>query len=70
MVAEIQNAEVALLKIHEVMARVGLSRSVIYVKLRAGKFPAPVYPAKKAPRWRTDAITTWIEGLPEDRAAA
>ena len=70
MVAKDGTAEISLLKIHEVMARVGLSRSVIYLKVSAGKFPRPVYPAKKAPRWRSDVISAWIEGLPEDRAAA
>ena len=62
--------EISLLKIHEVLARVGLSRSVVYLKMSAGKFPKPVYPAKKAPRWRSDVIAAWIESLPEDRAAA
>ena len=70
MVAENQIAEVALLKIHEVTARVGLSRSVIYSKMSLGKFPPPVYPARRAPRWRSDVISAWIDALPLDRAAA
>ena len=65
-----KNPTVRLLKIDEVMVRVGLSRSVVYAKMRKGSFPLPVYAAWKAPRWRSDVIARWIDGLPVDRAAA
>ena len=72
MVAENQTAEIeiCLLRINEVTARVGLSRSVVNSKMSLGKFPAPVYPARRAPRWRSDVISAWIDSLPTNRAAA
>ena len=37
--------DVILLKVREVMARVGLSRPSIYARMAAGAFPKPIYPA-------------------------
>ena len=68
MPAEKQN--VCLLRLPEVMARVRLSRSTIYERMAKGQFPRPVYASAKAPRWRSDTIGKWIDGLSEDRAAA
>ena len=61
--------DVILLKVREVMARVGLSRPSIYARMAAGAFPRPIYPAPRAPRWRSDEIAEWIERLSADRAA-
>ena len=65
-----KSSDVVLLRISDVLGRVGLSRSKIYDAMGAGKFPRPVYPAKKAPRWRSDDISAWIEKLPTERSRA
>ena len=62
--------QICLLRLSEVMVRVRLSRSVVYAKMAAGTFPRPVYASRKAPRWRSDTISAWIDGLSEDRAVA
>lgn len=64
-----KSPEITLFKIAEVMRRVGLSRPSIYARMSAGAFPRPVYPAKRAPRWRSDEIATYIEQLTAERAA-
>ena len=62
-------SEIVLLKVSDVMLRVGLSRPSIYARMAAGQFPRPVYPAPRAPRWRSDEVREWIERLSEERAA-
>lgn len=64
-----QDNDFRLLRLKDVMRLVGLSRSTIYVRLAAGKFPAPVYPAPNLPRWRSDTLQEWIDGLSERQAA-
>lgn len=43
----------------------GLSRSSIYQKMQDGTFPKPVQIGKRAVAWRADAITEWMEALPQ-----
>ena len=64
------NSEVSLLRIRDVIARVGLARATIYERIARGQFPAAVYPTPGAPRWRSDAIANWIESLSESRDRA
>ncbi len=61
--------ELILLSVREVCRRVGLSRPSIYTRMAAGRFPRPIYPAPRAPRWRSDEIAEWIERLSAERAA-
>ena len=44
----------------EVERMVGLSRSTIYDKMRAGTFPLPLKIGAKAVRWRTSEIEEWV----------
>ena len=62
-------AEVILLNISAVRARVGVSRTTIYKMLAKGTFPKPAYPAPHMPRWRSDEIEAYIERLSAARAA-
>ena len=61
-----------LLRITDVMAITGLSRSVIYQKAKQGTFPTPRQLGPRAVAWRSDEIDAWLESLPEagDRAHA
>ena len=63
--------EVLLLNVPEVCRRIGLSRPSIYRLLETDPtFPKPTYPARRAPRWRSDEIAAWIERLSDKRPAA
>ena len=61
---------IELLRIADVMTRVGLARSTIYELMAAGEFPRPCYPSPGAPRWRSDEIAAWIDELSAKRPAA
>ena len=64
------HAEVTLLHVAEVCRRVGLSRPMVYRKMKDGAFPRPTYPAPRAPRWRSDEVAAWIERISAERASA
>lgn len=49
-----------LLRLPEVRARTGLSRSSIYAFIARGDFPAPVSLGARAVAWPSDAISAWI----------
>lgn len=50
----------ALLRFHEVKARVGLSKTTIYRLIHSGHFPAPRAITERAVGWRQSAIDDWI----------
>jgi len=58
-----KNTHDYLLKRKEVEELVKLSRSEIYKKMNAGKFPRPVRIAPKAVRWRDSDIQQWIKEI-------
>ena len=58
-----------LLSIYQVMAKVGLSRVTVYRRVKLGKFPKPIYPVPRVPRWRSDTLQEWIDNLPTESAA-
>ena len=52
---------------------VGLSRPAFYAAVRAGRLPAPVYPAPRAPRWFAAELLAALEktrALPREQVAA
>ena len=61
--------EMRLLRIRDVMQKVGLSRPSVYKRMAIGNFPKPIYPAPRAPRWRSDEVDEWIAELSAARAA-
>ena len=54
--------------IKQVCARVGMARHTVLKLIREGRFPRPLYPAPRMPRWRTDEIDEWLERLSTERA--
>lgn len=60
----------SLLRLPDVIARVGLARSTIYDMIAKGGFPAPVKLGGRAVAWRASAIAAWIESLSAARANA
>jgi prophage regulatory protein len=49
-----------LIRLAEVIARTGRSRSSIYSDVRAGLFPPPVGIGARSVAWRASAIDAWI----------
>jgi prophage regulatory protein len=53
------------------MARTGLSRSTIYVRLEQGRFPRPVSLGGRAVGWIESEVDEWIgERIAESRSGA
>lgn len=55
------NHAYALLRLPQVMARTGLSRSEIYRRIAAETFPAPVKLGERASAWPEHEVTAWCE---------
>ncbi len=49
-----------LLRLPEVKARTGLSRSTIYLRIASGNFPSPIKLGERASAWDSQEIDTWI----------
>ena len=59
---------VRFLRLPEVLARTGLSRSTIYVRLDQGRFPRPVSLGGRAVGWIESEVDEWIrERIDESR---
>lgn len=50
-----------ILRLPEVLATVGTSRSFVYDQIRTGKFPKPIKLGSRASGWRLSDIEAWIE---------
>jgi prophage regulatory protein len=66
MKSEDMQARTAFVRLNEVKARTGLSRSTLYAYVRNGRFPAPVAISKRCVGWVEGEIDRWIA----DRIAA
>ena len=51
---------IRILRLPDVLARTGLSRSTIYVRLAEGSFPKPVQLGGRAVGWIESDVDTWI----------
>ena len=52
--------QVRFLRLPEVLARTGLSRSTIYVRLDQGRFPRPVSLGARAVGWIESEVAEWM----------
>ncbi|MGY8813043.1 MAG: helix-turn-helix transcriptional regulator [Pseudomonadales bacterium] len=57
----VQSISPALLRLPNVCALVGLSKSQIYRLIRAGEFPTPVRIGANSVAWSADRVNTWIQ---------
>jgi prophage regulatory protein len=48
------------LRLPEVIARTGLSRSTIYVRIEQGRFPRPVSLGARAVGWIEEEVDDWM----------
>ena len=55
-----KQGQVRFLRLPEVLARTGLSRSTIYVRLEQGRFPRPVSLGGRAVGWIEAEVDEWI----------
>ncbi len=55
-----------LLRRAEVLARVGMAKSTLYLSISAGKFPKPVHLGSSV-RWVESEIDSWIQDQMEQR---
>ncbi|MFQ5510058.1 MAG: helix-turn-helix transcriptional regulator [Leptospirillia bacterium] len=53
-----------IIRLREVSARVGLSRSTIYEKISVGDFPAPVSLGGRRVGWWEAEVDEWITSRP------
>ena len=68
---ETRRGQVRFLRLPEVLARTGLSRSTIYVRLDQGRFPRPVSLGARAVGWIEAEVDEWIrERIDESRSDA
>lgn len=51
----------SLLRISEVTARTGLSRSTIYLRMSQGQFPKSVSLGGRLVAWSSEDIDNWVE---------
>lgn len=58
-----------LLRRAEVLARVGMAKSTLYLRISAGKFPKPVHLGSSV-RWVESEIDSWIQDQMEQRDQA
>lgn len=58
-----------ILRLPEVKARVGLSRSAIYRLLSLGDFPRPVQLGARSVGWIEDEVEQWLESRAAARSA-
>lgn len=64
----------AIIRLPEVKARTGLSRSTIYLRISRGEFPSPVSLGGRAVGWIETEVQAWIQeqidatraGMPRD----
>ena len=65
------NPPTRFVRLPEVVARTGLSRSTIYVRLAEGCFPQPVPLGARAVGWIESEVDNWIrERIAESRGEA
>jgi prophage regulatory protein len=58
---QLQVISLRLLRLPEVKARTGYSRSEVYRRIAAGDFPAPVKLGERASAWPEHEINAWCQ---------
>lgn len=53
-----------LLRLPDLTARLGVSKSFIYARMREGIFPLPVKIGRRLVAWRAKDIDAWLEDAP------
>lgn len=56
-----------LLRINDVIATIGLSRSSIYLLMSQSLFPRPIRVGKRAVAWNSQTLLDWINARPTSK---
>ena len=56
--------ETRILRLADVVSRVGLRKSAIYDRIRHGDFPPPIQLSPRAVGWRAEEVDAWIASRP------
>ena len=67
MIAE--TAPLCLLRLPQVIERVGLRRTAIYDSVRLGTFPQPIKLGRRCVAWPSDVIDGWVRARIAERPA-
>jgi prophage regulatory protein len=59
--------EARLIRLREVMAKTGLSRSYVYALAQKGQFPTPVKLTERSSAWIESEVQAWIDGRIKQR---
>lgn len=54
-------APLCLLRLPDVIARVGLRRTAVYDLIARGKFPRPIRLGRRCSAWPSDVIDRWVK---------
>lgn len=61
---EERQAEERLVRLEEVLRRVGVGKTTLYDWIRTGKFPAHIKLGRSS-FWRESSLRTWFDALPD-----
>lgn len=68
--AEKLRIALAILRLKQVKARTGRSRSSIYADVKAGQFPSPINIGRRAVGWPENEVEDWIAEIQQSRSGA
>lgn len=60
MESEKKEAKTSFIRLEQVKARTGLSRSTLYAYIRDGRFPSPITISDRCVAWVESEIDAWI----------
>jgi len=58
-----------IIRMRQLIERVGLSRPSIYRLIAMDRFPRPIVLGLKAVGWRVEEVEAWLESRPRSKAA-
>ncbi|AXK40692.1 helix-turn-helix transcriptional regulator [Crenobacter cavernae] len=58
--ASMQTGGLYIMRLPEVLRRIGLSRSSLYAKIKTGDFPAPIKLGPRSNGWNSAIVEAWI----------
>lgn len=61
--SDVEQSVDRLIRIDEVKRRVGLGKSMIYLLIQEGRFPAPYKISPFASRWSDREVVAWIDDV-------
>lgn len=60
------NGDDALIRLPELLKRVPMSKSQLWLMVRQGRFPKPYKPSERISAWRLSEVSDWMDSLPKE----